>query len=400
MTVAEEDAAGATAADRLATELADQGHLADPLVREAMARVQRHRFLPEQVWIDDDRADGGYRPVDRRREPDLWWNSAYGNVAVVTQIEDGQPERLDPHWTTPTSSASLPSAVAQMATAAKLAPGLQVLEIGAATGYNLALISEIVGQDHAVGVEIDPALAADARAALEAAGYPKTTVVTGDGQQGYAPGAPYDRIVSTAAVISVPLPWVNQTRQGGMILTPFATTLCGQGMVQLRVDEGQAVGRFTLPLEFMLVRGQRQVPRFDALFTDDAWVASRAEPLAVEPAFLESRDALFALGLQLPGVHLGFKADGRWMSSEDSWAYIGPDHVFQWGPRDLFDEAVALYDLWQNQGAPSMLRYGLTVDAAGQHPWLDNPDNRIPVRTGSTPPPPATGTTSPPVASA
>lgn len=282
---------GAAAADRLATELAYQGHLADPLVREAMARVQRHRFLPEQVWIDDDRADGGYRSVDRRTDPDLWWNSAYGNVAVVTQVEDGLPHRLDPHWITPTSSASLPSAVAQMAAAAELTPGLQVLEIGAATGYNLALISEIVGQGHAVGVEIGPALATNAGAALHAAGYQKVTVVTGDGQQGYVPGAPYDRIVSTAAVMSVPLPWVNQTRPGGMILTPFATTLCGQGMVLLRVDEGQAVGHFTLPLEFMLVRGQRRSARFDELFTDEVWAASRVHRLAVETEFLDNRDA-------------------------------------------------------------------------------------------------------------
>lgn len=374
---------GAAAADRLATELAYQGHLADPLVREAMARVQRHRFLPEQVWIDDDRADGGYRSVDRRTDPDLWWNSAYGNVAVVTQVEDGLPHRLDPHWITPTSSASLPSAVAQMAAAAELTPGLQVLEIGAATGYNLALISEIVGQGHAVGVEIDPALATNAGAALHAAGYQKVTVVTGDGQQGYVPGAPYDRIVSTAAVMSVPLPWVNQTRPGGMILTPFATTLCGQGMVLLRVDEGQAVGHCTLPLEFMLVRGQRLSARFDELFTDEAWAASRVHRLAVETEFLDNRDALFALGLQLSGVHLGTKSDGRWMSSEDSWAYIEHDHVFQWGPRDLFDEAATLHDRWQKQGAPSMLRYGLTVDAAGQQPWLDTPDNHLPVLTRS-----------------
>ncbi|MFE9696417.1 methyltransferase domain-containing protein [Streptomyces sp. NPDC006270] len=171
--------------------------------------------------------------MDRRREPDLWWNGAYGNVAVVAQVEDRQPDRLDPHWITPTSSASLPSAVAQMAATAELVPELQVLEIGDATGYNLALISEIVGQDHAFGMEIDPALAADARAALEAAGYPKTTVVTGDGQQGYAPGAQYDRIVSTAAVMSVPPPWVEQTRPGGMILTPFATALCGQGRTRV-----------------------------------------------------------------------------------------------------------------------------------------------------------------------
>lgn len=372
---------GAAGAGRLATELAAQGHLADPLVREAMARVQRHRFLPEKVWIDDDRADGGYRPVDRHREPDLWWNSAYGNVAVVTQVEDGQPQRLDPHWITPTSSASLPSAVAQMATAAELAPGLQVLEIGAATGYNLALISEIVGQDHAIGVEIDPALATGARTALDAAGYPRTTVVTGDGQDGHALGAPYDRILSTAAVMTVPPAWIQQTGRGGMILTPFATTLCGQGMVQLRADDGQAAGHFTLPLEFMLVRGQRRPARFDELFTDEAWATSRVLPLTADPTFLDNRDALFALGLQLPGVHLGTKAHGRWMSCEDSWAYIDPAHAFQWGPRDLFDEAVDLHHRWQQNGTPGMHRYGLTVDAAGQHPWLDTPDNRIPVRT-------------------
>ncbi len=71
------------------------------------------------------------------------------------------------------------------------------------------------------------------------------------------------------------------------------------------------------------------------------------------------------------------------MSSEDSWAHIDCVHVFQWGTRDFFDEAAALHDCWQRQGAAGILRYGLTIDVAGQHPWLDTPDNRIPVRTSS-----------------
>lgn len=151
----------------------------------------------------------------------------------------------------------MPDTVAQMAGAARLEKGMTTLEIGPATGINLALISRLVGPEHAVGVEIDEALAAACRTALAATGYGDATVVCGDGEQGYAPRAPYWRVLSTAAARRIPHAWVQQTHQGGLIVSPFQTTLCPQGMVVLTVHGNAASGHFSLPLRFMLLRRGR-----------------------------------------------------------------------------------------------------------------------------------------------
>src|SRR5207237_757611 len=80
-------------------------------------------------------------------------------------------------------------------------PGQRVLEIGAGTGYNAALMQHIVGAPGAViSVDIDADLAARAREHLASAGYPDVTVVAADGADGYPPGAPYDRVIATVGV--------------------------------------------------------------------------------------------------------------------------------------------------------------------------------------------------------
>ncbi|MEU1307845.1 methyltransferase domain-containing protein [Streptomyces cinnamoneus] len=369
--------------NRLADLLAKQGVLTEPWLRDAFAKVRRHEFLPDRVWLDDDNADGGYAVLERAADPDRWFQAAYGDEAVVTQLDDGGPQRLDSYWATPTSSASMPSTVAQMLTAISLPAEpearrrAKVMEIGAATGYNAALMAELVGPRNVTTIEIDPALAAGARKALDASGYEEVSVVTGDGELGHAHNAPYDRVLSTASVLTIPRPWVEQTTNGGLIVSPFETAFHPTGMVCLTVRDDTATGRFSLPLQFMRVRGQRTPARFEALFTDESWEARRTKPLDSDTAFLGDPAAQFAVGLMLPGVQHGRRGEGRWLSSDDSWAYVNDENIFQWGPRDLFDEANAAADRWREQGRPDMSRYGLTVTPAAQHVWLDDENNVI-----------------------
>jgi protein-L-isoaspartate(D-aspartate) O-methyltransferase len=115
-------------------------------------------------------------------------------------------------------------------------PGHRVLEVGTGTGYNAALLAHRLGAEHITSIEIDSSVAAQARTALSHAGYGDICVVTGDGALGYAPRAPYDRIIATAAVHSIPYPWVAQTRPGGRILLPWANSYTG-ALVALTVDE-------------------------------------------------------------------------------------------------------------------------------------------------------------------
>jgi SAM-dependent methyltransferase len=122
-----------------------------------------------------------------------------------------------------TSSASMPTVVAQMLTALQIEPGMRVLEIGTGTGYNAALLAHRLGASAVVSVEIGPTVAKHARDALAAAGYGAIRVITGDGAQGYPPGAPYDRVISTAAAAEMPYAWMAQTNPGGLVLTPWGT---------------------------------------------------------------------------------------------------------------------------------------------------------------------------------
>jgi protein-L-isoaspartate(D-aspartate) O-methyltransferase len=134
-----------------------------------------------------------------------------------------EPQRSQAHADHPLpighgQTISQPFIVAAMAEAARLGPDDRVLEIGTGSGYGAAVLREVA--DHVVTVERIPELATEAAAALEATGYDDVVVVTGDGTDGWAEGAPYDAIVVTAAGPEPPTPLVDQLAEGGRLVMP------------------------------------------------------------------------------------------------------------------------------------------------------------------------------------
>src|SRR4029077_5346990 len=130
------------------------------------------------------------------------------------------PERPAPAQ--PISSSSQPAIMAIMLDQLALAPGQRVLEIGAGTGYNAALLCPLTGPGGTVvSVDIDDDLAAQARGHLAAAGYPQVTVVAADGAGGYPPGAPYDRVIATVGVADLAPAWLRQAGPGARIVVPL-----------------------------------------------------------------------------------------------------------------------------------------------------------------------------------
>lgn len=177
--------------DRLLDALTAGGVRASPQMARAIRAVPRHMFLP------------GVAP-----------DHAYLDKAFVTKYG---PDGL------PVSSSSQPSTMAIMLKQLNLAAGHRVLEIGTGTGYNTALIAEIVGETGAVTtVDIDETVTAAARRCLASAGYGRVTVACGDGADGLTAGAPYDRIIVTAGAWDLPPAWLDQLGPSGRLVVPLS----------------------------------------------------------------------------------------------------------------------------------------------------------------------------------
>ena len=112
---------------------------------------------------------------------------------------------------------SQPYIVALMTQALELSGGEKVLEIGTGSGYQTAILAELVQE---VVSERHPELSARAAAILRQSGYGNVTLIVGDGTLGWPPAAPYDRIIVTAAASHIPPPLLEQLKDGGLLVIP------------------------------------------------------------------------------------------------------------------------------------------------------------------------------------
>ncbi|HSV41799.1 MAG TPA: protein-L-isoaspartate(D-aspartate) O-methyltransferase [Methanomassiliicoccales archaeon] len=199
--------------------LQDMGVLTDEDVKAAMLKVPRHLFLPS-----------GDRP------------SAY----IDRPMGIGQGQTI-----------SAPHMVAIMAQYMKLEPGMNVLEVGAGSGYHAAVLAELVrpgGRVHAM--ERIPELVDIARENLCQAGYDDTVgVILGDGTEGLPSKAPFHRISVAAAGPEIPRPLLEQLTDGGILIVPVGGKN-GQDLIMIE-REGEKFRRTDLgPVIFVPLIGK------------------------------------------------------------------------------------------------------------------------------------------------
>jgi protein-L-isoaspartate(D-aspartate) O-methyltransferase len=164
----------------VAEQIRNRG-IRDPRVLEAMATVPRHEFVPAEM-----------RPL------------AYADQPLA--IGEGQ-------------TISQPFMVAAMAEALELEGNERVLEIGAGSGYQAAVLSRLARE--VIAVEIHPSLAEAARERLARLGYLNVRIEVGDGTLGWPECAPYEAILVTAAAPSIPPPLLEQLAEGGRLVLPI-----------------------------------------------------------------------------------------------------------------------------------------------------------------------------------
>lgn len=155
--------------------------ISDTATLAAMRKVLRHEFVPENIR-----------------------DMAYADRALSIGFDQ---------------TISQPYMVAAMTQELKLKPGSTVLEIGTGSGYQAAVLAEIT--DSVYTIEIVKTLGKLAKERLKRLGYDAILVKLGDGYHGWPEKAPFDAIIVTAGAETIPLPLVEQLKEGGRMIIPI-----------------------------------------------------------------------------------------------------------------------------------------------------------------------------------
>jgi protein-L-isoaspartate(D-aspartate) O-methyltransferase len=207
--------------ERMVREQLQNRDVKDRAVLEAMRKVPRHRFVP-------------------------------ANLAESAYEDNPLPLILG-------QTISQPYIVAYMTQALQLRGTERVLEIGTGSGYQAAVLAELVPEVYTI--EILPELAEQARTTLETLGYKNVRIRIGDGYMGWPENAPFDRIIVTAAPDHVPQPLIDQLKPGGKMIIPVGRM--EQDLVLIEKSEQGVSRRSTIPVRFVPMTGRAQSIRKD-----------------------------------------------------------------------------------------------------------------------------------------
>ncbi len=353
-------------------KLTAAGAVSDPVVLGAMSRVPREDFIP-RFW--------SVPPGVKRGNPDdvrEWHVADDGDdvLRLVYNIDRALAIRRDPRASGRTAGAgvtstvSAPRVVGSMLELLEIEPGMSILEIGAGSGYNAALLSELVGPGGSVtSVDIDAELVAETSARMAAVGYPGVRLVAADGYFG-APGyAPFDRVIATVGCVDVARAWLDQLASGGFCLLP----LQHGGLHPLtRIDSspGEVTGFVVGGAGFVAIQGRQAGhspwPRAGRLgpgpdvqrASIPEWLAAELQAVAGDdgPDWTRSEDLAYLVALEdtRAAYMLSLADDGSSAAISVREGRIGWDGP---GGPALLDRLLDIVGRWVALGRPSTRDY-------------------------------------------
>lgn len=357
----ETDPAGLRSA--LVDHLMRDGFIKSPLLERAFRKVPRHVFLP------------GVSPEE-----------VYTDGSIVTKSVGAVP----------VTSSTQPSLMASMLEILAPQDGSRVLEIGTGTGYNAAILAEMVrNQKKVFTVDIDPDNIVQASLNLKAAGYPDVTAQCYNGWEGFPAGSPYDRILATCSIKDVPAAWPKQLNAGGIIVAPVwingtqvapalvkkgdclvSAAMTMGGFMNLRTQNYQEIkGNPTLQKTRMLLCSEHQ-----ELFHEGEVGALLAgnyrevPPLAPDLSATQQRDFYVYIALNerlsvelfLDGnaQNLGFSASAAGIvdcANKSACMFSGDGKMLAYGSPHAHERLQMLFTKWRHLGSPSLEQWQVLV---------------------------------------
>lgn len=346
-------------------------------------------LLKEAGWIRSGAVEAAFRQVPRH----LLIEKVYRGQPNGLEIDPTNPEHLAMIYSNTAlvirwgpdklSSSSEPGLMAQMLELLALQPGMRVLEIGAGSGYNAALMAELVSAPSLITtLDLQDDLVAQTRRRLVAAGYGQTNVLAQDGFYGYETYAPYDRIVATVGCSDLSPHWLAQLASDGFMLIPLSHGGVGHcPLVRVEKDNDRIVGRVVGYSNFMSIRGGE--------FPQDLWSLSAEEDEAklvrlIQTVKPEIEYPLFQDLKEFPDHTPAISAEwagrfefhyflalhrqqtfvswvGTGLGDEQSFVLLGDNSIQLYGDQApaFYQELERIYQQWQVLGKPRMLDYKL-----------------------------------------
>ena len=282
------------------------------------------------------------------------------------------------------STISQPSFVLRMLDMLQLEPGQKVFELGAGSGWNAALMGHLVGEKGCIySLELIPEMAQRAAATIDSLGIKNVNVIEGEGGEGYAAGAPYDRAIFTAGAYDLPHPFFEQIKEGGLFLVVIKSEGGGDTLALLRKEHEYFESIDSVACGFVQMRGKYQLESLKPIRLEELpeWQELKEKLINTRPFWWGGKGkqdfpwrtlgVRSFLGITEPSFR-SFKIQteetgrnqhyfGLWDPEEKSLVIAKDDLLRSYGSSPAEERLIKSLERWVKLGMPSAASFSLKI---------------------------------------
>ena len=283
------------------------------------------------------------------------------------------------------STISQPSFVLRMLDMLQLEPGQKIFELGTGSGWNAALMGNLVAPNGCVySLELIPEVAQTASATMDALGIKNVNVIEGDAGEGYAAGAPYDRAIFTAGAYDLPHAFFEQIKEDGLLLIVIKSEGGGDTLFLLRKEHDHFESMEAMPCGFVQMRGKYQLESWKPTDLEalPEWSELQQKPVGTKPFWWGGKGkgdfpwrtlgVRAFLGITEPSFR-AFKTEkpdkqlreeyyfGLWEQEQKSLVIAKDDLLLSYGNSIAEEHLIKRLEQWVKLGMPSAASFGLKI---------------------------------------